>query len=259
LVTRETQFLIKKFIKNMKSITQAVPKVTILFLSFLLLFVNHSRAGNIIFTFSQTTANGMDLFAAPGGALITNSTSPQVFFALGYVASGYDFIGKTRQNLVADISYISSTATWFNVGSHQATGGKVDISFDNGGLGYNTTTLSWAGKKLVAVVSQGVNPVGGTILDTTPLAIVRGSSSLGWDSILSPDAAPSPTNQTLNVADFSSILVGTYTSLVGNVNTSGTTKFDTITLNAIPEPSSASLLCFGIGFALLYSRRKSKV
>lgn len=244
----------------MKSITQAAPKVTVIFLSSLLLLVNYSRAGNIIFTFAQTTANGMDLFAAPGGALITNSTSPQVFFALGYVASAYDFTAKTRQDLVTDISYISSTAAnWSNVGSAQATGGKVNISFDNGGSGYNTTALNWAGKKLVAVVSQGVNPVGGTILDTTPLAIVRGSSLAGWDSILSPDAAPSPTTQALNIADFSSILVGTYTALVGNVNSSGTTKFDTITLNAIPEPSSASLLFFGIGFALLNRRRKLKV
>jgi len=242
--------------KNSKSFSKVGRKATALILVSLLLSVSYSRAGNIIFTFAQTTANGMDLFAAPGGALITNSTSPQVFFALGYVASTYDFTAKTRQDLVTDISYISSTAAnWSNVGSAQATGGKVNISFDNGGSGYNTTSLNWAGKKLVAVVSQGVNPIGGSILDTTPLAIVRGSALAGWDSILSPDAAPSPTTQALNVADFSSILVGTYASLVGNVNSTGTTKFDTITLNAIPEPSSVSLLCVGIGLALLKRRK----
>lgn len=245
--------------KNKKSILQFIPKATALIFGSLLLLANSSRAGNIIFTFAQTTANGMDLFAAPGGALITNSTSPQVFFALGYVSSAYDFTSKTRQNLVTDISYISSTAAnWSNVGSAQATGGKVNISFDNGGSGYNTTTLNWAGKKLVAVVSQGVNPLSGTILDTTPLAIVRGSALAGWDSILSPDAAPSPVTQALNVADFSSILVGTYAALVGNVNSSGTTKFDTITLNAIPEPSSAVLLCIGFGLALLNRRKNFK-
>jgi len=245
--------------KNKKSILQFIPKATALIFGSLLLTANSSRAGNIIFTFAQTTANGMDLFAAPGGALITNTTSPQVFFALGYVASAYDFTSKTRQDLVTDISYISSTAAnWSNVGSAQATGGKVNISFDNGGSGYNTTTLNWAGKKLVAVVSQGVNPLGGTILDTTPLAIVRGSALAGWDSILSPDAAPSPVTQSLNVADFSSILVGTYAALVGNVNSSGTTKFDTITLNAVPEPSSASLLCIGFGLALLNRRKNIK-
>lgn len=236
-----------------------ISRITVFLAAALIFGGNQVRAGNIIFTFSQTTANGMDLFAAPGGALITNSTSPQVFFALGYVPSAYDFTAKTRADLVADISYISSSAAnWLAVGSAQATGGKVNVSFDNGGSGYNTSTLNWAGKKLVAVVSQGVNPIGGSILDTTPLAIVRGSALAGWDAILAPDAAPSPTTQALNVADFSAILVGSYASLVGNVNSSGTTKFDTITLSAIPEPSSISLLCFGLGFGLLKLRRNSK-
>ena len=213
-----------------------------------------AKAANIVFTFAQTTANGMDLFAAPGGTLITNTTSPNVFFALGYVSSAYDFTAKTRQDLVKDITIInSSSQNWSNVGSAQATGGKANISFDNGGAGYNTT--SYSGSKLVAVVSQGVNPLGGTILDTTPLAIVRSSSTV-WDSVLAPDSSPNPTSQVLNVADFSTILVGTYASLVGNVNSTGTTKFDTITLNAIPEPSTSTLLVLSALSLLAASRKK---
>ena len=119
--------------KNSKSFSKVGRKATALILVSLLLSVSYSRAGNIIFTFAQTTANGMDLFAAPGGALITNSTSPQVFFALGYVASTYDFTAKTRQDLVTDISYISSTAAnWSNVGSAQALGRGFQVPLTYG-------------------------------------------------------------------------------------------------------------------------------
>lgn len=213
------------------------------------------KAANVIFNFAQTTANGMDLFAAPGGALITNSTSPSVYFALGYVGSAYDFTSKTRQQLVSAITVIASSAiNWSSVGS--AAGGKVNVVFDNNGAnGYNTT--SYAGSKLVAVVSQGINPLGGSIVDATPIAIVRGSATAGWDSVLAPDASPNPVTQTLNVSDFSSVLVGTYASLVGNVNSGGTTKYDTITLNAIPEPSTSTLLVLS-ALSLLAASRKKK-
>ena len=202
---------------------------------------NCAKGANVIFTFAQTTANGMDLFTDSSGTLISNSTTPNVFFALGYVSSGYDFTNKTRADLVSAITIIaSSSSNWSGVGSQQASaGGKANVNFDNGGTGgYNTA--SYAGSKLVAVISQGVNPLGGSIIETTPLAIVRGSAAAGWDSVLAPDGSPNPVTQALNVADFSNILVGTYTSLVGNVNSTGTTKFDTIAL--IPEPSTSSLL-----------------
>ncbi|NBV84181.1 PEP-CTERM sorting domain-containing protein, partial [bacterium] len=45
-------------------------------------------------------------------------------------------------------------------------------------------------------------------------------------------------------------------SLVGNVNSAGTTKFDTITLNAIPEPSTSTLLVLSALSLLAASRKK---
>jgi hypothetical protein len=238
---------------KIKNISQLF-KSGLIALVVLTISANCVKAANVVFTFAQTTANGMDLFAAPGGALISNSTSPNVFFALGYVASGYDFTSKTRQNLINDITIIaSSSSSWTGVGTAGASaGGKANVNFDNGGTGgFNTTT--YAGSKLVAIVSQGVNPLGGSIIDTTPLAIVRGGSA--WDAVVAPDASPNPVTQSLNVADFSSILVGSYAALVGNVNSTGTTKFDTITLNAIPEPTTSSMVIFA-AMALLAANRK---
>ncbi|NBV84183.1 hypothetical protein EBR57_08710, partial [bacterium] len=159
-----------------------------------------AKAANVIFTFAQTTANGMDLFTVSDKTgLINNSTSPAVYFALGYVSSTYDFVGKTRTDLLSAITYIGSSATsWAGVGTSEASsGGKVNVNFDNGGSGFNTT--SYAGSKLIAVVSQGVNPFGGSILDTTPLAIVRGGTP--WDSISAPDGSPNPISQVLNVSN----------------------------------------------------------
>lgn len=225
------------------------------FSAILLLSLGSSRAANISFAFQQTTGNGMDLFTTGGLAgLITNSTSPSVYFALGYLPSAYDFTSKTRENLVADIQgYIgSSNTSWSNVGTAQATGGKVNVSFDNSGAGFATTTLGWSGKKLVAVISQGVNPVNQTITSSTPLAIVRGGTS--WDSILSSDATPGVTIQSLSLVDFTTILVGNYASSVGNLNSTGSTKFDTVTL--IPEPTSSALVSFGM-LLWLAKRRKS--
>ncbi len=210
------------------------------------------RAATISFTFQQTTATGVDLFTTGGSAgLITTSTLPSVYFALGYLPSAYDFTGKSRDTLVADIQgYIGSSNAWSSLGL--ATGGKMNVSFDNAGLGFATTTLGWSGKKLVAVISQGVNPVSQAITSTTPLAIVRGSGS-AWDAIQASDPNPGVTIQSLSLTDFSSILVGTYAPLVGNVNAPGTVQYDTITL--IPEPSSASMLAFGLA-ALLARRRR---
>lgn len=218
-----------------------------------------AKAGNIIFSFSTATANGMDLFSTTSGALVTNSTTPSVFFSLGYVASNFDFATATRESLVSSISYINSSASsWAATGTVQATGGKPVIAFDNGGSGYNTATLNWAGKKLVAVVSEGINPfTGGSIIAETPIAIVRSSA---WANILSPDAGPNPTTMSLNVSSFDTILVGTYSANAGNVNSSGSIKFDKISLavNVIPEPSSASLLALGVaGLVALRVRRKS--
>ena len=257
--TNKTNTLNKKNNKNkVKVKTMKKQKIAILVgISVLALSSLPVKAGNIIFSFSTTTGAGMDLFSTTSGALVTNSTTPSVFFSLGYVASNFDFGTATRASLVSSISYINSSASsWAATGSAQATGGKPVIAFDNGGSGYDTATLNWAGKKLVAVVSQGINPFsGGAIVDATPLAIVRSST---WANILSPDAAPSPTTMSLNVLNFDTILVGTYSANAGNVNASGTTKFDTISMAVIPEPSSASLLALGVaGLVALRVRRKS--
>ena len=215
------------------------------------------KAANVIFTFAQTTANGMDLFTVSDKTgLINNSTSPAVYFALGYVSSSYDFTGKTRTDLLGAITYLASSASsWGGVGTSEASlGGKVNVNFDNGGTGgFNTT--SYAGSKLIAVLAQGVNPMGGTLLDTTPLAIVRGG--IAWDSIISPDGSPNPVTQTLNTSNFT-IYEGTYTQNAGNVNSTGTTKFDTITLNAVPEPSTGVLMLVG-AVGLVAMRRVRKV
>jgi len=220
-----------------------------------------AKAGNIIFSFSTTTGNGMDLFSTSSG-LVTNASTPAVYFSLGYVASSFDFGTATRASLLSAISYINSSASsWAATGTAQATGGKPVVAFDNGGSGYDTTTLNWAGKKLVAVVSEGINPfTGGSIVDATSIAIVRSST---WANILTPDGAPSPTTMSLNVANFDTILVGTYLANAGNVNSSGTTKFDTISLVTnsvapIPEPSVASLFALGtVSLVALRARRKS--
>ena len=217
-----------------------------------------ARALNIIFSYNTTTStltnNGMDLFALENGQLITNTTSPSVFFSLGYVDSTFNFSTATRTSLISSISYIGSSASnWFNTGtSGTATGGKPTVVFDNGGNGFNTTALGWAGKQLVAVVSQGVNPTLSAISALTPLAIVRSTS---WAPILATDTAPNPTTMSLNTLNFDQVLLGKYTANSGNVNASGTLTYDTI---LIPEPSSASLLALGVaGLVALRVRRKS--
>lgn len=213
-----------------------------------------SRAANIIFSFAQTTSNGMDLFSTTADKTGLVSNSSGVFFALGYVSSSFDFTGKSRTDLLGAISYIgSSNSSWTGVGSvDAASGGKANVTFNNGGNGFDTTALGWAGKKLVAVVSQGVNPLGGTILDSTPISIVRGAT--GWDSIFATDGAPNPTPQALNLINFD-VLVGTLTSNVGNVNGTGTVKFDTVTL--VPEPSTGALMLIGaVGLVALRRLRK---
>ena len=248
--------------------------VKIIMAAFILVFCGafESKASNIVFSFATLSTNttgteAMDLFSV-GGALISNSTTPNVYFALGFVNSGFDFSGKSRTELLTAIgsNYIGSSATsWTSVGT--ATGGKENVLFNNGGVGFNTTVLGWAGKQLVAVVSQGVNPMGGTFLADTKIAIVRGGTisdgtqGTAWNSILSTDASPSLTTQALDVRSFNQILYGTYTANVGTLATpTGTplvTKYyDTISL--IPEPSSASLLALGVaGLVALRTRRKS--
>jgi len=231
-----------------------------LFAAACMLLTEKVVAANIVFSFQTTTSvqNGeaMDLFTTGGlPGLVTNSSIPSVFFSLGYVSSSFDFAGKDRSSLLSAISYIgSSSSNWFNVGSHQATGGKVNVAFNNGGSGFDTTTLGWAGKKLVAVVSQGINPMSGSITDSTNIAIVRGGSA--WDSILSPDAAPSPTTQVLDSRSFS-VLYGTYTSNAGYITSTATDRpFDTITL--VPEPSTSALMMIGAA-GLVALRRLRKV
>jgi hypothetical protein len=222
--------------------------------------LENAKAANIVFSFSTTTtaANGeaMDLFTTGGlSGLVTNASNPSVYFALGYVNSTFDFAGKDRTSLLSAITYIgSSNSNWSAVGSYQATGGKVNVSFANGGNGFDTAALGWAGKKLVAVVSQGVNPVGGTITDSTNLAIVRGGSV--WDSILAPDAAPSPTTQALDTRSFT-VLYGTYASNAGYITSADASRpFDTVTL--VPEPSTSTLLILS-GLSLAALRRLRKV
>jgi len=216
--------------------------------------LNEGKAANVIFSFAQTTANGMDLFSLTTSKsdLITNATSPSVYFALGYVSSSFNFVGATRQSLLAATTYIgSSNNSWVNVGTAEAFGGKANVVFNNGGNGFDTT--SYAGSKLVAVISQGVNPFGGSIQDNTNIAIVRGAT--GWDSVLAPDGSPNPINQVLNLTNFD-ILVGTLGSNSGNVNSSGTIKFDTIAL--VPEPSTGALMMIGAA-GLVALRRLRKV
>jgi hypothetical protein len=220
-----------------------------------LLASSDSRAANIMFTFAQITGAGMDLFSTTTDKTGLISNSSNVYFALGYVSSSFSFSGKTRDDLLGAITYISSSSSsWFGVGSAEAaSGGKVDVIFNGGGNGYDTTALGWAGQKLVAVISEGVNPLGGTILGSTPIAIVRGAT--GWDSILSTDGAPNPTTQALNVINFD-VLLGTLTSNAGNLNSAGSVKFDVIT--AVPEPGSGTLLMIGVA-GLLALRRMRKV
>ena len=185
--------------------TKLIGKVsTILLLT--LLPVHENKAANVIFSFAQTTANGMDLFSLTTSKsdLITNATTPSVYFALGYVSSTFNFNGATRQSLLAATTYIgSSNSSWVNVGTAEAFGGKANVVFNNGGNGFDTT--SYAGSKLIAVISQDVNPLGGSIQDNTNIAIVRGAT--GWDSVLAPDGSPNPINQVLNLTNFD-ILVG---------------------------------------------------
>jgi hypothetical protein len=225
------------------------------------------QAANIIFNFKQTTANGTDLFAGSSGALISNTSSPLGFFSLGFVNSNFDFTTATRTTILSAIgnSWIaSSSANWVALSSSGGTGtaGKVNVSFSNGGNGYDTTTLGWAGKKLVGVVSEQFDPTtfasGATFSEATNIAIVRGGAA--WDSILATDASQTPTTMTLDTADFN-VLVGTYTASVGGWGT-GANRYDTITLVgnavAIPEPSVASLFALGtVGLVALRARRKS--
>ena len=258
-------------LKNKNSEIMKTKFVKITMAAFILVFCGafESKASNIVFSFSTITTNttgteAMDLFSV-GSALISNSTTPNVYFALGFVDSSFSFSGKSRTELLTAIgsNYIgSSAASWTTIGT--ASGGKENVLFNNGGLGFNTTVLGWAGKQLVAVVSQGVNPMGGTFLDDTKIAIVRGGTvsdgtqGTAWNSILSTDASPSLTTQALDVRSFNQILYGTYTANVGTlaVPTTVTKYYDTISL--IPEPSSASLLALGMaGLVALRIRRKS--
>jgi len=216
--------------------------------------INECRAANVIFSFAQTTANGMDLFSLTTSKsdLITNASSPSVYFALGYVSSTFNFAGATRQSLLAATTYIGSSAnSWVNVGTAEAIGGKANVVFNNGGNGFDTT--SYAGSKLIAVISQGVNPLGGSIQDNTNIAIVRGVT--GWDSVLAPDASPNPINQVLNLTNFD-VLIGTLGANAGNVNSTGTIKFDTVAL--VPEPSTGALMMIGAA-GLVALRRLRKV
>jgi hypothetical protein len=233
-------------------------KTLVVTLSLLTLSIIPAKALNIIFSYNTTTSttsnNGMDLFALENGQLITNTMSPSVFFSLGYVDPNFNFSTATKTSLQSSISYIGSSAiNWFNTGtSGTASGGKPTVSFDNGGNGFNTSGLGWAGKQLVAVVSLGVNPTLSAFSESTQVAIVRSSS---WAPILATDASPSPTTMSLNTLNFDQIFLGKYTANAGNVNASGTLIYDTI---SIPEPSSASLLALGVaGLVALRIRRKS--
>jgi len=225
----------------------------------LFFFVKEAKAGNVIFSFStitSTTNEPMDLFRV-GTNLVTSSMSPSVYFALGFVDSGYNFVSQSRTNILAAIgtNYIGSLANvWANVGSGAANGGKATLSFNNGGNGFNTTNLGWQNKQLVAVISQGVDPVAGAITDSVNLAIVRGGTlsdgtlSTAWNSILASDGTPNPISQVLDVRSFNQILYGEYASSVGIVSGTGasTRYFDTITL--IPEPTTASLTLVACAF-----------
>ena len=219
------------------------------------------QAANIIFNFKQSTANGTDLFAGSSGALISNSSSPLGFFSLGFVNSTFDFTNATRTSILSAIGnnwIASSSNSWsaLSTSGGTATAGRVNVSFANtDSQGYDTTTLGWSGKKLVAVVSEGVNPTlfssGVTFSDSVNIAIVRGASV--WDSIIPKDASLTPTTMTLDTANLN-VLYGTYTESVGGWGT-GVNRYDTITL--IPEPSSASLLALGVaGLVALRARRK---
>ena len=228
----------------------------------ILAVVPHLHAANIIFNFKNTTANGTDLFASAGGSLFTNASSPTAYFSLGFVNAGYDFTGKSRGDLLSAIgnNWISSSnSSWqaLSTSGGTATGGKVNVSFNNSGNGYDTTALGWMGKMLVAVVSEGVNPLsfssGVTFANSDNIAIVRANNTV-WNSILATDASLSPTNQTLDVADFT-VLVGTYTAIAGGWGT-GANKYDTIAV--VPEPSTGALLMLGaVGLVAMRRLRKA--
>ena len=220
-------------------------------LALVLLFLHEPRshAANVIFSFSTTNANGMDLFATSTGALITGSTG---YFALGYVSSTYNFSAKTVNDILNDITILgsSSTVNWTGVGTTAPanTGGKIN-NFST--LEIDTTTF--VGSKILAIVGKGA-----TFSRTagSEVAIVSSSSGSGltaW-SVAAPDLSLTPVNMVLGVSDFNQIYAGTYTASVGSIS-GGASRYDTI---AIPEPSSASLLALGVaGLVALRVRRKS--
>lgn len=221
-------------------------------LALVLLFLHEPRshAANVVFSFSTTSANGMDLFATSSGALLTGSAG---YFALGYVSSSYNFGAKTANDILNDVTILgsSSTVNWGGVGTTTpaSTGGKV-TSFATSEI--NTT--AFVGSKILAIVGEGstFSRAAGS-----KVAIVSSSSGSGltaW-SVAAPDASALAVTMSLNVANFDQIYAGTYAASVGNIS-GGPSRYDTITV--IPEPSSASLLALGVaGLVALRARRKS--
>ena len=221
-------------------------------LALVLLFLHQPRshAANVVFSFSTTNANGMDLFATSSGALFTGSAG---YFALGYVSSSYDFEAKTANDILNDVTILGSASTtnWVGVGTTApaSTAGKVN-SFATSAI----DTTAFVGSKILAIVGEGATfsrDAGSKV------AIVSSSFGTGltaW-SVAAPDSSPTPVTMVLGIANFDQIYAGTYAASVGNIS-NGPSRFDTITV--IPEPSSASLLALGVaGLVALRVRRKS--
>jgi hypothetical protein len=238
-------------INTNKQTTNNRTKVSVVIgLALVLLFLHEPRshAANVVFSFSTTNANGMDLFATSSGALFTGSAG---YFALGYVSSSYNFGAKTANDILNDVTILgsASTANWVGVGTPATIGGKVN-SFATSAI----DTTAFVGSKILAIVGEGTSF---SRAAGSKVAIV--SSSLGtgltaW-SVAAPDASPLAVTMSLGVANFDQIYAGTYTASVGNIG-AGPSRYDTITV--IPEPSSASLLALGVaGLVALRVRRKS--
>lgn len=208
-----------------------------------------ARAGNVIFSFTTTSANGMDLFATSSGALFTGSAG---YFALGYVPSTYNFNIKTVNDILNDITILgsASTSNWVGVGTTAPAniGGRVS-SFATSAI----DTTSFVGSKILAVVGEGSSFSRAANSKVAIVSSALGTGLTAW-SVAAPDASPTPVTMTLNVASFDQIFAGTYAASVGNIS-SGPSRYDTITV--IPEPSTASLLLVGL-LGLLAPRRRSR-
>lgn len=236
-----------KYTKNTKrrSKARAVMGLALVLLS---LHEPRGNAGNVIFSFTTTSAAGMDLFATSSGTLFTGSAG---YFALGYVSNSYNFGAKSVDDILNDVTILGSASTtnWAGVGTTAPanTGGRVS-SFATSAI----DTTSFVGSKILAIVGEGSSFTRTAGSKVAIVSSALGSGLSAW-SVVAPDLSPTPVTMTLNVANFDQIFAGTYTASVGNIS-SGPSRYDTIAV--IPEPSTLHLLILG-GLALVRARRRN--